>query len=212
MELERRFCTMEMRAGDEGSGPATLRGYAAVFETLSAVIWGFREKIAPGAFADGLAAGDDVRALWNHNTDYVLGRTKNGTLSLSEDETGLAFELTPPETQLARDLVASVARGDVDQMSFGFVVLEDDWSMDDNDQVIRTLRKIKLYEISPVTFPAYQATSVGLRGEELVYGIKPEIPAEVLRAQASAGETGQAEPAQVRQALRARMLQLAETI
>jgi HK97 family phage prohead protease len=209
MELERRFCPLEIRAAGESSGPPKLAGYAAVFDSLSVVIWGFRERIAPGAFADGLANGDDVRALWNHNTDFVLGRTKNGTLNLAEDETGLAFELEPPDTQLARDLVASVARGDVDQMSFGFVVLEDDWDIDDDDQVIRTLRKIKLYEISPVTFPAYNATSVGLRGEEAAYGNKPEIPAAVLQAQAAAKDQPEA-AAQVRAALRMRRMRLAE--
>lgn len=207
MELERRYCPLQIRAAGD-AGPRRLAGYAAVFDSLSVVMWGFRERLAAGAFAEGLANGDDVRALWNHNTDFVLGRTKNRTLNLTEDATGLAFELEPPDTQLARDLVASVARGDVDQMSFGFVVLEDQWDLDADEQMIRTIRKVKLYEISPVTFPAYNATSVGLRGEEAVYGVKPKIP-EVLRAQASAC-AGPAGAAQVRRALQMRRLQLAE--
>lgn len=202
--MERRFCPLELRAKQDDEG-ATLAGYAAVFDSLSVEMWGFREKIAPGAFAASIE-GDDVRALWNHNTDYVLGRTKNGTLELREDETGLAFELTPPATQLARDLVASVQRGDVDQMSFGFAVLEDAWDIDENEQYVRTLRKVKLYEISPVTFPAYPATSVSARGDD-TYGEIPQIPAEVQRALSLAAGAGQA---QVRAAFRARRLRLME--
>lgn len=204
--MERRYCQLEMRAVEQ-DGKRKLRGYAAVFDSLSVDLWGFREKIAPGTFAASLAAGDDVRALWNHNTDFVLGRTKNGTLSLSEDETGLAFELEPPDTQLARDLVASVERGDVDQMSFGFAALDADWDIDENEQLIRTLRKVKLYEISPVTFPAYPATSVSARaGNDPAYGDIPQIPAEVQRALADAAKPDHSRA----RAARARLMRLVE--
>ena len=160
--MERRVveARMEVRAADGKSTPQIV-GYAAVFNSLSQVLWGFREQIAPGAFGASLA--DDVRALWNHDSAYVLGRTAAGTLRLSEDAHGGRVEIDPPETPLADSFVESIRRGDVNQMSFGFQTLEDTWDEDDQGQMIRTLLKVKLYEVSPVTFPAYTATEVGLR-------------------------------------------------
>jgi len=194
MKLEQRFFAadvkIEERAATGSASQPLIRGYAAVFNQLSQVMWGFREQIAPGAFAACME--DDVRALWNHNTDYVLGRTKSGTLRLAEDNTGLMCEVAPADTQLTRDFMGMIQRGDVDQMSFGFVTLEDEWDMDDQDQVIRTIRKVKLYEVSPVTFPAYTQTSVAVRGQAVDGLYVPEIPATCRRAldvAAGAGET-----------------------
>ena len=96
----------------------TIEGHAAVFDSLSVELWGFFEEIAPGAFADSIEAGDDVRALFNHDPNYVLGRSRNGTLRLAEDEVGLRVEFEPPDTQQARDVVTLIERGDVNQMSF----------------------------------------------------------------------------------------------
>lgn len=203
--MERRYCSFEVRAAAEGDD-STLRGYAAVFNSLSVEMWGFREQIAPGAFADSVA-GDDVRALWNHDTNWVLGRTTNGSLALAEDENGLAFELTPPDTQMGRDALVSIRRGDVSQMSFGFATLEDKWDIDENEQYVRTLLRVKLYEISPVTFPAYPATTVAVRGADPVYGEIPQIPADVQRALPAAADPGQA---RARRAERERELRLAE--
>lgn len=187
MELERRFCEqhglrIEQRADGEDR---RIVGYAAVFNSLSVELWGFRERIAPGAFTASL--GDDVRALWNHNTELVLGRTKSNTLSLAEDATGLRIEISPPAS--AASYLETIERGDVDQMSFGFRTLEDTWDEDEEGVIIRTLKKVKLYEVSPVTFPAYPATSVGVRSEERpdpLYGFIPVIPAEFRRASNSA--------------------------
>lgn len=205
--LERRYFPFELRAADEGDGNM-LAGYAAVFDELSVEIWGFREKIAAGAFADTIAV-DDIRSLWNHNTDWVLGRTTNETLRLSEDETGLAVEIDPPDTQIGRDAVVSIRRGDVSQMSFAFAVLDQKWDIDENEQYIRTLLRVKLYEVSPVTFPAYPATSIAVRAGEMdpVYGHRPQIPAEVQRALAEAAS----EPlrARARRAAMARRLRMA---
>lgn len=143
-------------------GKPRITGYAAVFNRQSVMLYGYRETILPGAFADSLMG--DIRALWQHDTAQVLGRTKAGSLRLWEDDNGLAFELTPPDTQTGRDAVTLIERGDVDQMSFGFNVPTggDGWAEDDDGTPLRLLRKANLVEISPVTFPAYPDTAVAI--------------------------------------------------
>lgn len=167
-DLERRYfvcdaLTLEMRAKG-GTDVPVIRGHAAVFNQLSEDLGGFREQIAPGAFTDAIKQ-DDVRALWNHNSDYVLGRNRSGTLTLAEDARGLAVEIDAPDTQWARDLLVSLKRGDVNQMSFGFSLRPNgqDWAKDDSGQVVRTLKRLRLYDVSPVTYPAYPQTDVGVR-------------------------------------------------
>lgn len=153
---------MEVRRVD---GVPTIAGYAAVFNRQSVMLYGYREAIVPGAFADSLMG--DIRALWQHDSTQVLGRTKAGTLRLWEDNDGLAFELQPPDTQTGRDAVTLIERGDVDQMSFGFNVPAggDTWAETDDGTPLRMLRKADLVEISPVTFPAYPDTAVGILRE-----------------------------------------------
>jgi HK97 family phage prohead protease len=143
----------------------TIVGHAAVFNKLSGDLWGFREKISPGAFSDAIKE-DDVRGLFNHDPNYVLGRNKAGTLRLKEDEIGLAIEIDPPDTQFARDLMVSIGRGDITQMSFGFSLVADEWDYSDQKNVVRTLKKVKLYDVSPVTYPAYEDTDVELNSLE----------------------------------------------
>jgi len=163
--IERRnFRVTELRTITDDNGLRHIVGYAAVFNTLSEDLGWFREKIDPGAFTETII-NDDIRALWNHNSDFVLGRNKSGTLTLSEDAHGLKIDIAPPDTQWARDLMISIDRGDVDQMSFGFETLSDRWETVDK-QEIRTLIKAKLYDVSPTTFPAYPDTEVGLRSLE----------------------------------------------
>jgi HK97 family phage prohead protease len=142
--------------------PTTVLGHAALFNSKSVYMMGFREVIEPGAFKDSLAG--DIRALWQHDTARVLGRTKSGTLRLWEDDQGLAFELVPPNTSDGRDAITLIERGDVDQMSFGFNVPPkgDTWSEDEDGIPLRTLRTVSLMEISPVTWPAYSDTGVGV--------------------------------------------------
>ena len=152
---------IEVRAEDGKA--AKISGYAARFNEPSVFMYGFRERILPGAFADSLR-DHDQRALWQHDTARVLGRVKAGTLRLWEDDQGLRFELDPPDTSDGRDAVTLIARGDVDQMSFGFNVAMDGdtWAEDDQGMPMRSLRKVNLMEISPVTWPAYPTTTVDL--------------------------------------------------
>jgi len=163
--FERRyFDATEMRLKEpedaEGGG---ITGYAAVFDSWSEDLGFFKEQIAPGAFGKTIKNGD-VRALINHDPNLVIGRTKNGTLRLWEDDKGLGYEVDLPETSYARDLRESIRRKDITQNSFGFQVVRDEWS---DDGKRRTLREVQLFDISPVTFPAYKQTNVKLRLREI---------------------------------------------
>jgi Escherichia/Staphylococcus phage prohead protease len=159
--MERRaFEIAELRIEQEEGKPTKIGGYAAVFNSESVDLGGFVERIAPGAFAG--AAGADVRALLNHNPDVVLGRTKSGTLRLTEDSRGLAFDLDLPDTQAGRDLAVSIYRRDISGMSFAFRTIKDAWAKLAGVWH-RTLLEVNLLDVSPVTFPAYPAAEVGLR-------------------------------------------------
>ena len=161
LEIERRNVPLSEFRLTEDKQPKII-GHAAMFDQLSEPLFDFREKIAPGAFAKSIKK-DDIRALFNHDANYPLGRNKAGTLKLKEDDQGLAIEIDPPQTQWARDLQESIRRGDISQMSFGFTVVKDEWEHNKGKESIRTLKEVKLYDVSPVTFPAYQQTSVKVR-------------------------------------------------
>lgn len=164
---ERRLQTgLEVRAGLEDAAPPMLRGYAAVFGEETVIGDMFREVLEPGAFDDAL--GDDVRALVNHDPSLVLGRTRAGTLRLSVDARGLAYEVDLPRTSYADDLRESVSRGDVSQSSFGFRVVDDTWERATRagELPLRRVRKVELFDVSPVTYPAYASTSVSTRAQD----------------------------------------------
>lgn len=174
-KIERRAFPLdgvEIRTKD--NEPPKIVGHAAVFNELSEELSYYREKIAPGAFAKTIKEAD-VRSLFNHDPNFVLGRTKSGTLKLFEDNKGLAVEIIPPDTAWARDLMETMRRGDVDQMSFGFQVVKEDWEGDVNNP-IRVLKEVRLFDVSPVTFPAYSATDVQVRS--LLDILKDYLPAE----------------------------------
>lgn len=161
MEKERRFFSTELRA-TKGENKTVVRGYAAVYDSLSENLGGFREKIAPGAFDDVLS--DDVRALRDHDSSLILGRTKAGTLRIGVDDKGLWYEYDDPGTSYSRDLLISMERGDVDQSSFQFTVDDDEWKEDEEQRYVRTIKKVRrLYDVSPVTFPAYPDATVAKR-------------------------------------------------
>jgi len=167
--------TFEVSKSDD-KNPAHVTGHAAVFDQLSENLGGFFEKIAPGAF-DGVL-NDDVRALFNHDPNLILGRTAAKTLKLSVDTTGLKVDFSIPDTSYGRDLIVSLERGDINQMSFGFKVEEEEWNEDETTgAVIRTITKVKrLFDISPITFPAYPQTDVAKRSmDEWKESIKAQI-------------------------------------
>jgi HK97 family phage prohead protease len=158
---------LEIRSKDMGNGTEkpVISGYAAVYNSESDLLYGFfREVIRPGAFDNSLK--NDIRALWNHNTAYVLGRSTSGTLDIRSDAKGLYFEVDPPDTQWANDLCTSIQRGDINQMSFGFETVSDNWQSLEDGTEMRELLEVNLHEVSVVTFPAYQATSAGMRALE----------------------------------------------
>jgi len=150
---------LEVRA-EAGAAPE-ITGYAALFNELSLDLGGWRERIAPGAFARSVM-DNDVRALWDHDSKYVLGRNRSGTMELEEDERGLGVVIRPPETGWARDLLLSMKRGDVSQMSFGFYVRDEDW-VEEDGIVVRVLRDVDLFDVSVVTYTAYPQTSAEAR-------------------------------------------------
>ncbi len=167
IKIERRVLATNMEVRAQGDKPQIV-GHAAVFNRDSELIGGmFIERIAPGAFAESLGKPDDVRALINHDPNLLLARNISGTLTLREDEQGLHVTIDPPNTTYANDLLESAKRGDISQMSFGFQTIEDSWTRGENGAPdVRTLRKVRLFDVSPVTFPAYPDTDVAVRSHE----------------------------------------------
>jgi HK97 family phage prohead protease len=166
-QLEKRLLILdapEVRA--EGDKPPVITGYAAKFNSRSELIMGrFYEVVAKGAFADSLV-NDDIRALIDHDSKLVLGRNRSRTLKLREDDIGLQVEISPPDTQYARDVMVSVKRGDITGMSFAFITEADSWDFSETETAVRTLNKVSLNDVSIVTFPAYTTTEVDIRSFE----------------------------------------------
>lgn len=167
--IERRYFPIdaqELRIEGEGDS-RSLSWFPAVFDSLSEDLGGFREVIKSRAFSKTVQESD-VRALWNHDPNYVLGRNRaqpTPTLDLHINRHGLRASVTPPDTQWARDLMVSIDRGDVNAGSFGFQVVKDNWRQDhDSGEIIRELQEVRLFDVSVVTYPAYPATEgVALR-------------------------------------------------
>lgn len=161
--IDRR--SVEQRADDQ---PIGFVGHAAVFNSPTWIgprSWGFQEQIAPGAFAKTIDEAD-VRFLINHNPDLLLARSKPGevdTLRLAEDDTGLATEADMAPTTFARDLAVNLDAGNIDQMSFAFEVVKETWELLDDDSELRTIQEVKLWDVSAVTYPAYEDTDAALR-------------------------------------------------
>jgi len=193
MSKESRFhilgtAKLEQRAeGDEGL--PTITGYGAVFyreddpgtEYKFEGFWDkFAERIMPSAF-DNAIKEDDVRGLFNHNPSMILGRTSAGTMNLSVDATGLRYDITPPDTQAGRDVVEAIRRGDINGSSFTFVAEDvtyrEQKQEDDSILVIRELHRAKLYDVGPVTFPAYESSTAGVRSAGELDSVREEYKA-----------------------------------
>ena len=163
MTMERRALAAppEVRADD---GAMVARGYAALFNSEADIGGYFREVIAPGAFRETLK-NDDIRALIDHDTGRVIGRSSAGTLRLKEDDKGLSVEIDLPDTTDGRDLAVQLERGDISGMSFGFIVRHDEWD-ETSDPPTHTIHAVDLLEVSAVAFPAYGDTEIALRSLE----------------------------------------------
>lgn len=159
--------------------PNRLVGYAAVYNSLSADLGGFKERIIPGAFRSAVTAGSDVRALVDHDASKLLGRSGNGTLRLAEDQIGLRVEIDLPDgVSYADDIRALVARGDVKGMSFGFrVPTGGQRFVKEGGQTVRELTAINLREVTITSIPAYTDTSVHVRSAQVDPDVIKEISA-----------------------------------
>ena len=149
----------------EEDGDLAIEGYFAVFNSDYDIAPDMSESVAPGAFTETLSG--DIRALVNHDTTLVLGRTKAGTLRLKEDERGLWGHVTVnPNDRAAMDLYERVKRGDVDGCSFGFDILDEETDFREDGSIHWTIKKVKLYEVSCCTFPAYEDTNISAREKQ----------------------------------------------
>lgn len=171
-KMERRYLAHEFRVSDDAT--PTIYGYAAKFGVRSEDLGGWVEVLSPTCFDACLATNPDVRALFNHDPNLILGRTSAGTAKLTKDATGLAFEVIPPDTQAARDLIVSMRRKDINQSSFAFTCDNAVWSYDEVSGLeIRTVLAATLYDVSPVTYPAYAQATSGVRC------LPADVPVEV---------------------------------
>jgi HK97 family phage prohead protease len=170
MKVERRdLCGDGVKVETREDGKRFVTGYASVFfnakkrsETEYKLWEGMVERVAPTAFNRALKEKHDVRGLFNHDSNQVLGRSTAGTLKLSVDERGLKYEIDLPDTQLGKDLAVSIERGDINGSSFAFYVTGRTIEETDN-LTIRTITDVTLQDVGPVTFPAYTGTTTNVR-------------------------------------------------
>lgn len=165
MKRELRTFETKFETREEKDSEKTIEGYFAVFNSNYDMGYGMSESIAPGAFTDTIS--DDVRALINHDDTLVLGRTSAGTLELKEDSHGLwgKIRINPNDTD-AVNLYERVKRGDVTQCSFGFNITDEETEIRENGDIHWIIKSVKLYEVSPCTFPAYEQTGIQARADQ----------------------------------------------
>jgi Escherichia/Staphylococcus phage prohead protease len=167
--IERRFVTSDVELRMTG-GKTYIEGYAAVFNKRSDNLGGFVETVENTAF-NKTAKEADVRALYNHNPNFVLGRSKAGTLQISIDSTGLHYRALAPDTSYARDLTVLLERGDVRESSFAFFNIDDKWDETEDNMPLRHLHEVGLVDVSPVTYPAYPDATSGVIREAALAGL-----------------------------------------
>jgi hypothetical protein len=203
MSHERRMTRggskIEVREAKGSAG--VLVGHGAVFydpndETTRYLLWDdVEERVAPGAFDRAIREKQDVRALFNHDVNHVLGRTGPGTMRLSVDAKGLRYEIDTPETQSGRDVVTVVRRGDVSGSSFSFRTVKDTVTRETRNgrpYYIRTLEDVDLYDVGPVTFPAYEGADAGARAAIVARAVGGDPAAEAARIRQAADSDDEA--------------------
>lgn len=186
-ERQMRMVSSDFTTRDEDGNP-TIEGYFSVFNSNYDIGPGMSESVAPGAFDNTL--GNDIRALINHDTTLVLGRTKSNTLELKQDSHGLwgKIRINPKDTE-AMNLYARVERGDVSGCSFGFDIREEDTEISESGDVHWTIKDVELYEVSCCTFPAYEDTNISARTSQRDEMRKREVQGwkEMLKARLKDG-------------------------
>lgn len=170
MKPEYRAFPLEMQL-EERDGKTKIVGHGAMYNVRSLDLGGFIEIVKPGAFKRSLEGGKEIKSFFNHDPNMVLGTTAAGTLSVFDDNAGLRYEIDPPETTYAKDLMVSMKRGDVKGSSFSFATISDNWYMD-GGQLMRELIETELFELGPVTDPAYPASDSHVRNILAASGIE----------------------------------------
>lgn len=164
-EVEQRFHVENELRAIVVDDQTVIEGYAAKFNERSQFM-GFYEEIDKRAFDQSLAKQENIYALYNHDTDKLLGSTRNGTLELITDDIGLRFKLTPKaNTSYLKDVKELIENGEIRGMSFGFISQDDDWT-DDGEFLLRTLKDVSLKEITITPYPAYESSEVALRSKD----------------------------------------------
>ena len=185
-EIEKRVFQIQYRVADESTEPGegkeasrTVEGYAALFDTTASIGGWFDERIEPGAFKEALKRSD-IRALFNHDPNYILARTESGTLEVKEDKKGLFYRFEAPNTNFGNDFLEMLRRGDISQSSFAFTVKKQRWEEErisqDEMKYTRVIEEVEqVYDVAPVTYPAYAETTVSARSKATELQ-KPIIP------------------------------------
>ncbi len=179
MDIERRQYGTAVEIRADGDGAGTIGGHSAV-TGVKTPIWDFEELFEPGAFLQTIAE-DDIRGLWNPESSFPLGRTGSGTLRLSEDDTGLAFENDLPAGFIGAMVLEAVQRGDITGGSIGFISIDEEWSKENGVQ-LRKIQRVKLFDSSPVTFPAYPETDVQARSLLASPGLPEEVRESLVKS------------------------------
>lgn len=170
------------RATADGGSSPVIEGHGALFNDEAIIAGMFRERILPGAFKESIAQ-DDIRVAFNHDANFILGRTGAKTASVNEDAKGLKYTATPPDTQAGRDTVISIKRGDISGSSFQFEIVnpdDEDWDFEQVKQgklPLRTIKRAKVWEVGPVAWPAYENTTVSARAIATVEAARAELAA-----------------------------------
>jgi HK97 family phage prohead protease len=178
VDIERRdFFNSSVVCRDDDLGSKKISGIASVFfnredpGTQYEIFPGLLERVMPGAFDKAFERGDDVRALFNHDSNNLLGRTGSGTLSLEVRDEGLGYSIDLGETTVARDVASHISRGDVTGSSYAYTVQDDEW-IEEGPNLIRQIRSVTLYDVGPVTFPAYESTSTVARSLDPMVSVR----------------------------------------